>query len=125
VLAAAFAALATLLAAIGLYGVIAYTVVRRTSEIGLRIALGARPSAVQALVMREVAWLLAAGLVIGVPGAVAASRLVQSQLFGVGAGDPLVFAGGAAVLALVATAAGFVPARRALRIDPTRALRQE
>jgi predicted permease len=125
VLAVAFAFLATLLATVGLYGVIAYTVARRTSEIGLRVALGATPWNVQTLVMSEVLGLLGAGLAIGIPGAVAASRLVRAQLFGVGAGDPAVFVGGAAGLALVALLAGLLPARRAAAIDPTRALRQE
>ena len=125
VLAVAFGGLATLLAAIGLYGVIAFIVVRRTPEIGVRMALGARPTEVLGLVMREVIVLLGAGAVIGLAAAVAAGRFVESQLFGMGARDPVVFAAAVVGLALVATAAGLVPARRAAAIDPIRALRHE
>jgi predicted permease len=125
VLAAAFGLLATALAAIGLYGVIAYIVVRRTQEIGVRMALGALPREVIGLVMREVAVLVAAGGGVGLVAALGASRLVESQLFGLTARDPVVFVAALASLALVGAAAGFVPARRAAGTDPIRALRRE
>jgi len=125
ILASAFGALATLLAAIGLYGVVAYNVARRTAEMGVRMALGALPRDVLGLVMRAVAVLVTAGLAIGLTAAWLASRYVESQLFGVKANDPLVFAGAAVSLTLVALASGYVPARRASRIDPIQALRYE
>ncbi|MGE5567994.1 MAG: ABC transporter permease [Rhodospirillales bacterium] len=125
VLSTAFGVLATLLAAVGLYGIVAYTVARRTSEIGVRIALGASRRRVLGLVLREAAGLVAAGLAIGIPAALALSRLVQSQLFGIKAADPLTFVAGGTVLTLVALLAGYLPGRRASRIDPIRALRQE
>jgi predicted permease len=125
VLAVAFGLLATVLAAIGLYGVIAFIVVRRTPEIGVRMALGARPSEVLRLVMREVGLLLVLGALLGLVAAFGASRFVESQLFGLSGRDPLVFVAALAGLALVALGAGIVPARRAAAIDPVRALRQE
>ncbi len=125
ILASAFGALATLLAAIGLYGVVAFNVAQRTAEMGVRMALGALPKDVLGLVMREVGVLVIAGLGIGLTVAWLASRYVESQLFGVRANDPLVFAGAALSLALVALASGYVPARRASRIDPIQALRYE
>jgi putative ABC transport system permease protein len=125
ILACAFGTLATLLAAIGLYGVVAFNVARRTAEMGLRMALGALPSDVLALVMKEVGLLVTTGAIIGLAAAVALSRLVESQLFGVKAADPLVFFVATAVLALAAGLAGYIPARRAARIDPIKALRYE
>jgi predicted permease len=125
ILASAFGALATLLAAIGLYGVVAFNVARRTAEMGVRMALGAMPRDVLFLVLREVGVLVIAGLGIGLTAAWLTSRYVESQLFGVKANDPLVFAGAAVLLGLVALASGYVPARRASRIDPIRALRYE
>jgi len=124
-LAGAFGVLATLLAAIGLYGVIAFMVARRTTEIGIRMALGAVERDVLRMVMREVALLVAAGILIGVPAAFALGGLVESQLFGLKAADPLVFSGGALLLALIALAAGWIPARRAMRISPIQALKYE
>ena len=124
-LSAGFGFLATLLAAIGLYGVIAFVVTRRTKELGLRIALGANRGAVIWLVMREVLMLLAIGLAIGVPAALSLGSLVASQLYGIKPSDPLTAAASVVALALVATVAGLIPARQASRIDPIVALRYE
>lgn len=124
-LSAAFGALATLLAAIGLYGVIAYTVARRTSEIGLRIALGATRGGVLWLVLKEASLLALAGIALGVPAAFALTRLVQSQLFGITPSDPFTFAAAGVLLAAIALLAGYLPGRRAARIDPITALRYE
>jgi len=125
ILASAFGALATLLAAIGLYGVVAFNVTRRTAEMGLRMALGALPTDVVAMVMKEAGLLVAIGGLIGLGAAVALSRLIESQLFGMKANDPFVFSAAAMVLALAGGLAGYIPARRASRIDPIRALRYE
>ena len=124
-LSAAFGLLATLLAAIGLYGVMSYAVSMRTREIGLRVALGADRRAVLMLVLREVAVLAALGIAIGLPGGYGLGKVVESQLYGLNARDPLTFA--VATLALVATAfvAGLIPALRAARVDPMTALRYE
>ena len=125
ILASAFGALATLLAAIGLYGVVAFNVARRTAEMGLRMALGALPGDVLALVMKEVGLLVAAGAAIGLAAATVLSRFIESQLFGMKAADPLIFSAATVVLALAAGLAGYIPARRAARIDPIKALRYE
>ncbi len=124
-LSAAFGILATLLAAIGLYGVMAFVVARRTREIGLRMALGAPRGRVVWMVMRETVVLVAAGLGIGIPAALLVSRYVSTQLYGVKPTDLGAAAAALAILALVAVAAGFVPARRASTIDPIQALRYE
>jgi predicted permease len=124
-LSVAFGALATLLAALGLYGIVAYTVARRTPEIGLRMALGALPGAMLRMVMLESAKLALAGIAIGSVAALALSRLVQSQLFGVKAADPLILTCAAALLALVALGAALAPGLRAARIDPVSALKYE
>jgi predicted permease len=124
-LSVVFGALATVLAALGLYGVMAFVVARRTREIGLRMALGAPRSWVLWMVMREVLILLAGGLIAGVPGAYVLSRYVSSQLFGVTPADVWTGAASIAVLGLVALVSGLVPARRASAIDPITALRYE
>ena len=125
VLSAAFACLATLLAAVGLYGVLAYTVAQRTREIGLRMALGAEPARVRSMVLKQVGVMTAVGGVIGLAGAVWLGRFAQSLLFDLQGHDPVVLAGSAALLTCVALAAGFIPAHRASRVDPMRALRYE
>jgi len=124
-LSALFAGLATLLAAVGLYGVLAYTVSQRTREIGLRMALGAAPGRVRAMVLRQVVWMTLVGGLIGLAGAVGVGYSAGSILFELKAWDPAVLAVSAVLLSAVAIAAGFVPARRASLIDPMRALRYE
>ena len=124
-LSAAFGVLATMLAVIGLYGVMAYTVARRTREIGVRMALGAVQGDVIRLVMREVLLLVGSGLAIGLVASFALGKYVSSQLYGVTANDPASMAGAALLLATVAMLAGYIPARRAARINPTLALRYE
>jgi len=124
-LSAAFGTLATLLAAVGLYGVMAFMVVRRTREIGIRMALGADRSAVLAMVMKEVLMLVAIGMAAAVAAALALGRFVESQLLGVSGRDPWVIAGATCALAIVALLAGLIPAVRATRVDPLSALRYE
>lgn len=124
-MSAGFGALATLLATIGLYGVMAFVVARRTKEIGVRVALGAMRGSVIWLVMREVLLLLGIGLAIGIPAALALGRLISAQLYGVKANDPWVAAITVILLSLVAAMAGLVPATRASRIDALLALRYE
>jgi len=124
-LSVAFGALATLLAAIGLYGVISYAVARRTREIGIRMALGAERTRVLWLVLREAAVLAGAGIGAGIVAALLLVRYVQSQLYGLSATNPRTMLAAAVVLAFVALLAGYVPARRATAIDPILALRTE
>jgi predicted permease len=125
VLSTGFASLATLLAAIGLYGVLAYTVAQRTREIGLRMALGAAPERVRGMVLRQVAWMTMVGGAIGLAFAVAIGRLASSLLYQLEGYDPTVLAAAAASLTIVALGAGFIPAVRASKVDPMRALRYE
>jgi putative ABC transport system permease protein len=120
-----FAGLAVLLAMAGVYGVMAYTVGQRLNEIGLRMALGASQGDVLGMVLKQGLALAGAGVVLGLAGAAAATRLLTSFLFEVKAGDPLTYVGVASLLAVVAMAASYLPARRATRIDPLAALRQE
>jgi putative ABC transport system permease protein len=120
-----FAALALLLAAIGLYGVLSYAVERRAREFGIRLALGARPADVVRLVLRQGVGLAAAGILVGIAASMALSQTIQSVLFGVSPTEPDVLAAAALVLLLVAAAASYWPARRAIRVDPSDALRAE
>jgi ABC-type antimicrobial peptide transport system permease subunit len=120
-----FGLLALVLACVGLYGVTAYAVARRTSEIGIRMALGADRPNIVGLVLRGALLQLGAGLAIGIPVALAGGRLLANQLYGVKSHDPLILTLAAAVLSACAVVAGFVPARRAASIDPMQALRTE
>jgi predicted permease len=124
-LSSLFAGLATLLAGVGLYGVLAYTVSQRTREIGLRMALGAAPARVRSMVLRQVAWMTGIGAVLGLAGAVAIGRQAGSLLYEMQGWDPWVLAISAAALSMVAMLAGFVPAYRASQVDPMIALRYE
>jgi ABC-type antimicrobial peptide transport system permease subunit len=122
-LLALFAAMALLLAAVGIYGVLSYSVSQRGREIGIRLALGARARDMVALIVREGLGLTAIGLGLGLLGAFALTRLLASQLYGVTPTDPLTFGGVAALLALVALAATAAPARRAAAVNPLEALK--
>ena len=125
ILSAVFAALATLLAAVGLYGVLAYSVQQRTREIGVRMALGADAGRVRSLVVRQVGAMSASGGVVGIALALALGKVLQSLLYGLTGADPLVFAISLAFLGGVALGASYVPVRRASLVDPVEALRYE
>jgi ABC-type antimicrobial peptide transport system permease subunit len=124
-LSVAFALVATLLAAIGLYGVLAYTVAQRTREIGLRMALGAAPDRVRAMVLRQVAIMTVVGALVGLTGALGVGHAAQSMLFQMRGADPAVLALSAVAVAVVALGAGLLPAHRASRVDPMTALKYE
>jgi ABC-type antimicrobial peptide transport system permease subunit len=124
-LSAGFGLVATLLASVGLYGVMAFVVAQRRKELGIRLALGAQPGFLVWIVMREVLLLLALGLAIGIPSAMALGQYVASQLYGIHARDPITAGATVVLLTLVSTAAGLIPAQRASRIDPMLALRTE
>jgi macrolide transport system ATP-binding/permease protein len=120
-----FGLLALILASVGLYGVLSYLVARRTNEIGVRMALGATRSGVLTMVLRGALWQVLVGLGVGIPAALATGRLMATQLYGVGSYDPQAFLGATFVLGCCATAASFIPARRAASIEPMQALRTE
>jgi predicted permease len=124
-LSAGFGLLATLLASIGLYGVMAFVVARRRKELGIRMALGAQPGSVIWMVMREVLVLLTIGLAIGIPASLALGRYVATELYGIQPNDPSIAVSTVVLLAVVSAAAGLIPAHRASRIDPILALRYE
>jgi putative ABC transport system permease protein len=125
VLSAAFAGLAAMLAALGIYGVLAFLVVQRTREIGIRMAVGAESGDIRMLIVKEVGSMLIAGIVVGLPLAYVLARLSESLLFGVSASNPAIYAVGLVLIAVVAVVACYVPARRATRVDPLVALRYE
>jgi ABC-type antimicrobial peptide transport system permease subunit len=125
VLSGFFDVLAVILASLGLYGVVVYSVQRRTREIGIRMALGAQRGSVIRMVMRHSLGLIAAGLAIGLPLSLWISRLTANLLFGVTPVDPITIASAMLILIGVAAAAGYLPARKASRVDPMAALRQE
>jgi len=124
-LLAIFAALALTLAAVGVFGVVSYSVARRTSEIGIRMALGARPAAVLAMIAGETLRLALVGVALGVAGTLAVSRLLAGFLYGVRPADPGILAAVAVLLVAVVAAAGLSPAIRAMRVDPVLSLRAE
>ena len=124
-LAGAFAVLATLLAMLGLYGVMAYGVARRTREIGIRMALGAAPGRIRSLIMSELVWILGIGLGLGIPAALAGAKITASQLFGVKPNDTVVVVAAACLLSITAAAAAFLPAQRAAKTNPLEALRHD
>ena len=120
-----FSLLALLLACLGLYGVMSYNVVRRSNEIGIRMALGAKARGVLWMVLRETVVLLLLGIAIGVPVTLAATRYVESQLFGLTPFDPVTVLAAIAAISVVTITAGYLPARRATKVDPLVALRYE
>jgi predicted permease len=120
-----FGVLALALASVGIYGIMAYSVANRTNEIGIRLALGAQPGQVRGMILRESGWLASVGVVVGVGGALALTRLVKSMLYGVQPGDPATLVGGSLLLLGVALAASWIPARRAAAVQPMDALRHE
>jgi ABC-type antimicrobial peptide transport system permease subunit len=125
VLSAAVATLATLLAAVGLYGVLAYTVAQRTREIGLRVALGAAPARVRGLILRQMIVMTLIGGLIGLAAALALGYAAESLLFEISGHDPVVLVAATVLLGLIALAAGSIPAHRATRVDPMTALRAD
>jgi predicted permease len=124
-LTAGFGVLALVLASIGIYGIMAYAVSRRTNEIGIRMALGAHPRLVLGMVLREASWLAAIGIIIGLCAALAMGRVIAGMLYGLKSWDPATLVASAVLLSAVAVAASWIPARRAAAVDPMRALRHE
>jgi ABC-type antimicrobial peptide transport system permease subunit len=124
-LTSAFAILATLLAMLGLYGVMSYSVTRRTSEIGIRMAIGASPASIRGMILREMLRILGIGLGLGIPAALALGRYTESQLYGVQSYDTQVVVYAALALSVTAIAAAYLPARRASRVSPMSALRHQ
>ena len=124
-LTSGFGVLALILASIGIYGIMAYTVARRTNEIGIRMALGAQSGRVMRMVLREASWLAAIGVIAGLAIAIAMGRLIASMLYGLKSYDPLTLGGSALFLVIIALAASWIPARRAASVDPIKALRHE
>jgi ABC-type antimicrobial peptide transport system permease subunit len=124
-LSVAFGGLATLLAAVGLYGVLSYTVAARTREIGIRVALGAERKGVLVLVLKEVALLMMVGVAIGLPASLIAGRLIETELYGLSGRDPVAMVLATLLLFATAALAGYIPAARASRVDPMVALRYE
>jgi ABC-type lipoprotein release transport system permease subunit len=124
-LTSGFGLLALALACVGIYGIMAYSVANRRNEIGIRMALGAQPGQVRGMILRESTWLAAVGIVVGVGAALGLTRLVKSMLYGIQPWDPATLAGGVLILLIVALAAGWIPARRAARVQPMDALRHE
>jgi predicted permease len=124
-LTSGFGVLALALAAVGIYGVMAYSVAERTNEIGIRLALGAQPQQVRSMILRESAGLTALGIVVGLAGALALARLIKALLYGITPNDPLTLGAGVALLLLVAAVSSWVPARRAAGVQPMTALRHE
>jgi ABC-type antimicrobial peptide transport system permease subunit len=120
-----FGVLALALACVGIYGIMAYSVANRTNEIGIRLALGAQPGQVRGMILRESGWLASVGVVVGVGGALALTRLVKSMLYGVQPWDPATLVAGGLLLLAVALAASWIPARRAAGVQPMDALRHE
>jgi predicted lysophospholipase L1 biosynthesis ABC-type transport system permease subunit len=125
VLTSGFGLLALTLAAVGIYGIMAYSVASRRNEIGIRLALGARPGQVRGMILRESTWLAAAGMAVGMAAALALTRLIQSMLYGVRPYDLLTLSAGVGLLLVVVVAATWVPARRAASVQPMDALRHE
>jgi ABC-type antimicrobial peptide transport system permease subunit len=124
-LSSAFGALALVLACVGIYGTIAYTVAQRTKELGIRIALGAERAEILRMVLRETLVVVGAGLLVGLPLATLGTRMLTAQLYGLSPHDPLTLVIAILAISAVTIAAGFVPARRASRVDPMKALRYE
>jgi ABC-type antimicrobial peptide transport system permease subunit len=124
-LTSGFGLLALALAAVGIYGIMAYSVAQRTHEIGIRLAVGARPAQVRGMILRESTWLALAGIVAGAATALMLSRLVRSMLYGIRPDDPATVAAGIFTLLTVALAASWIPARRAAGVQPMEALRHE
>ena len=124
-LTSGFGLLALALAAVGIYGIMAYSVANRTNEIGIRLALGAQPGQVRGMILRESSWMAAVGIVVGLGAALALARLVKSMLYGIQPYDPVTLAAGVLLLLAVALAASWIPARRASGVEPMQALRHE